>query len=127
MIRVAAKDDVQAIADSYNEVIAYENANNVCYTNWKLGVYPTIAVPKARVSTNTMFVLEDNHEICASMTLDNKQDPGYRVSTGNMKPHLIKSLLFTPYAFVLVCQEKGMAEPWLSLQNNMLKKKVVQL
>lgn len=78
MIRIATKDDVQAIADSYNEVIAYEKANNVCYTNWKLGVYPTIAVPKARVSSNTMFVLEDNHEICASMTLDNNQDPGYK-------------------------------------------------
>lgn len=78
MIRIATKADIQAIADSYDEVIAYEKDNNVCYTNWKLGIYPTIAVPKARVSSNTMFVLEDNHEICASMTLDNNQDPGYK-------------------------------------------------
>lgn len=77
-------------------VIAYEKDNIVCYTNWKLGIAPTIAVPKARVSSNTMFVIEDNHEICASMTLDNHQDHAIKISIGNMKLLLIKSLSFTP-------------------------------
>lgn len=78
MIRVATNDDIQAIADSYDEVITFEKEHNLHYTNWKAGVYPTIAVPKARVKAKTMFVLEENREICASMTLDNSQDPGYK-------------------------------------------------
>ena len=51
MIRVATNDDIQAIADSYTEVIKHEQEQHVCHTNWKLGIYPTIAVPKARVPT----------------------------------------------------------------------------
>ncbi len=78
MIRVATNDDIHAIADSYDEVITFEKENNLHYTNWKSGIYPTIAVPKARVKAKTMFVLEEDHEICASMTLDNFQDPGYK-------------------------------------------------
>ncbi|MBQ8024314.1 MAG: GNAT family N-acetyltransferase [Succinivibrio sp.] len=78
MIRVATNDDIQAIADSYTEVIKHEQEQHVCHTNWKLGIYPTIAVPKARVPTKTVFVLEENNEICASMSLDKSQDPGYK-------------------------------------------------
>lgn len=76
MIRKAEKTDIAAIADTYTELLTYEKQHN-SYSNWKLGVYPTIDVPESKVPTGTMYVLEENNEICASMVLNNDQAPEY--------------------------------------------------
>lgn len=34
-------------------------------SNWKLDVYPTITVPRSKVPMGTMYVLEEDGEICA--------------------------------------------------------------
>lgn len=76
MIRKAEKADIAAIADTYTRLLTYEQQHN-SHSNWKLGVYPTIDVPESKVPTGTMYVLEENDEICASMVLNNDQAPEY--------------------------------------------------
>ena len=76
MIRKAEMSDIAAIADTYTELLTYEQQNGG-HSNWRLGVYPTIAVPEAKVPTGTMYVLEENGEICASMVLNHDQAEEY--------------------------------------------------
>lgn len=76
MIRKAIKEDITAIADTYRELLTYEQQFG-SNSNWKLDVYPTIAVPKSKVPTETMYVLEENGEVCASMVLNHDQAEEY--------------------------------------------------
>jgi ribosomal protein S18 acetylase RimI-like enzyme len=77
MIRTAKEQDIQAIADTYTELLCYEQEHGKV-SNWKLNVYPTIQVPAEKVPTQTMFVLEEQGQICASMVLNQEQAPEYR-------------------------------------------------
>lgn len=76
MIRRAKKEDIAAIAETYRELLTYEQEFG-SNSNWKLDVYPTIAVPKSKIPTGTMYVLEENGEVCASMVLNHEQADEY--------------------------------------------------
>lgn len=76
MIRLATIDDARKIADTYDELLQYEKINGST-SNWIPDVYPTIDVPLSKIPQSSMYVLEDNGEICASMVLNNIQAPEY--------------------------------------------------
>lgn len=76
MIRKARAEDIAAIAETYTELLTHEQQYGG-HSNWKLGVYPTISVPKAKVPTGTMYVLEEKGAICASMVLNHDQAEEY--------------------------------------------------
>ncbi len=76
MIRKAKMTDITAIADTYTALLTHEQQYGG-HSNWKLDVYPTIAVPEAKVPTGTMYVLEENDEVCASMVLNHDQAKEY--------------------------------------------------
>lgn len=76
MIRKANMSDCTRIAAIYDALLKHES-NCGSYSNWKLGVYPTIDVPKSKIPTGTMYVLEENDEICASMILNQEQAQEY--------------------------------------------------
>lgn len=80
MIRKAKETDIQAIADTYTSLLTYEAAHK-SHSNWKIGIYPTIAVPKANVPMGTMYVFEEKDQICASMIMNRKQAPEYNEIT----------------------------------------------
>ena len=73
MIRVAG---VAAIADTYTELLVFEQEHG-SNSNWKLGVYPTIAVPERAVPASTMYVLEEEGEVRGSMILNHLQAKEY--------------------------------------------------
>lgn len=76
MIRKATENDIEAIGKTYESLLTYE-AHNGGFSNWKSGVYPTVAVAEEKVPTGTMYVLEEEGNICASMILNNEQAPEY--------------------------------------------------
>lgn len=76
MIRKAKMEDITAIAETYKELLTKEQQFG-SNSNWKLGVYPTVEVPKNNVPTGTMYVLEENGEVCASMVLNHSQAEEY--------------------------------------------------
>lgn len=75
MIRKAILSDIPAIA-AYDDLFIHEKQNG-SNSNWKWGIYPTVAVPESRVPAGTMYVLEENGEICASMVLNHEQAVEY--------------------------------------------------
>lgn len=76
MIRKAVENDIEAIGKTYESLLTYE-AIHGGFSNWKLGIYPTVAVAEEKVPTGTMYVLEEDGNICASMILNNEQAPEY--------------------------------------------------
>lgn len=100
MIRKAEKKDIAAIAETYIDLLTHEQQHG-SHSNWKLGVYPTIAVPERSVPTGTMYVLEEDGEICASMILNSEQAEEYaaidwRYSASNESVLVIHTLCIPP-------------------------------
>lgn len=77
MIRKATNIDTEEIARTYEELLHYEERNG-SNSNWQLGIYPTIQIPLSTISKGTMYVLEEQGEICASMVLNKEQPIEYQ-------------------------------------------------
>ena len=76
MIRRAMDSDVDAVERHYTELLTFEQEHGSS-TNWELGVYPTRAVAEKGVKDGTLYVLEENGEVCASMILNHVQLDAY--------------------------------------------------
>ncbi len=76
MIRKADVKDIAEIGKTYTELLLHE-AEQGGYSNWRLGVYPTEKTAEDAVARGTMFVLEEEGEICASMVLNQSQAAEY--------------------------------------------------
>ncbi len=77
MIRKATAEDIQSVARLYEKMLDYED-ENVKYTSWQRGIYPTADTARAGVKHESLYVLEENGEILASAVLDKRQPPEYR-------------------------------------------------
>ena len=76
MIRQATKADIDAIAQTYEDLLTFEERNGT-KSNWKLGLYPTKSVAIQRVGLGEMYVLEEDGQISASMALNREQAEEY--------------------------------------------------
>lgn len=76
MIRKAEPRDIDPIEKSYIEHLLHEQEHGA-YTAWKMGVYPTRDVAEKSLETGTLYVLEQDGEICASVILDQNQPKEY--------------------------------------------------
>ncbi|WP_273523134.1 GNAT family N-acetyltransferase [Mailhella massiliensis] len=72
MIRRAAEHDIDVVEKHYTELLTFEREHGST-TNWELGVYPTRSVAEKGVADGTLYVLEENGEVCASMLLNHVQ------------------------------------------------------
>lgn len=77
MIRKATKSDIHAIEALYNELLTHEEQTK-SWSNWQKGIYPTRATAEKTVEAGTMYVLEENNIICASMILNDLQGDFYK-------------------------------------------------
>ncbi len=76
MIRKATQQDVDAVAASYEQLLQHEAATH-SYTNWKPGIYPIRQDAQGAVKNGTLYVLEQDGQICASMILNQHQAEAY--------------------------------------------------
>ena len=76
MIRKAERKDIAAIGETYTELLTHEKKHGG-FSNWELGVYPTVRVAEEKVPCGEMFVLEEDGRICASMVLNSDQAEEY--------------------------------------------------
>lgn len=72
MIRPALQKDIEKISASYNELLEYEEIHGT-NSNWKKSLYPTLTTAEKAFNEKTLFVLEENNQICASMILNHQQ------------------------------------------------------
>lgn len=75
MIRLAGRQDLDAVAQSYTELLRHEQIHGST-TNWVADVYPTRAW--AEQCLDDLFVMEDSGEILASVILNHAQAENYR-------------------------------------------------
>lgn len=77
MIRPATVRDIDAIDAGYTELLLHEREQGT-NSHWELGVYPTRATAERAVADGTMYVLEREGRVRASMILNSRQAPEYR-------------------------------------------------
>lgn len=77
MIRKATAKDIDQTENSYLELLTYEQ-EHVAYTVWKMGVYPTRETAEKSLAAGSLYVMEQDGEICASMILNQEQPEEYR-------------------------------------------------
>lgn len=76
VIRRGMERDIDAVERHYEELLTFEEKQG-SRTNWQRGVYPTRSVAEKGVENGTLYVMEENGEICASMILDQTQLEAY--------------------------------------------------
>lgn len=76
MIRKAVSQDIEQIEKSYVELLLHEKEHGA-YTVWELGVYPTRATAEKALAEQSLYVLEEEGEICASIIANHVQPNEY--------------------------------------------------
>lgn len=76
VIRKAVAADISAVGKTYDALMDYE-AIHGSTSNWVKGVYPTTAWAQECFAQDTLFVLEEDGEITASMILNQQQAEAY--------------------------------------------------
>ena len=74
MIRKGTLRDVDAVAAGYERLLRHEAATH-SYTNWKPGIYPVRQDAQGAAENGTLYVLEEEGQVCASMILNQYQAP----------------------------------------------------
>lgn len=77
MIRSANINDIKSIENSYDEHFQHELEHGA-FTVFKKGVYPTRKDAEKAISNHSLYVYENESEICGSMIIDDIQPSEYR-------------------------------------------------
>lgn len=76
MIRKATRQDIDQIEASYTELLLYEQ-EHTAYTVWQAGVYPTRETAETSLANESLYVMEQDGAICASIILNRIQPAEY--------------------------------------------------
>ena len=77
MIRKAVMADLNQVEQGFVERLEYQQTHTA-YTGWKLHVYPTRATAEQALSAGTLYVMEQEGEIAASMIASQNQPAKFR-------------------------------------------------
>ncbi|MCD8089239.1 MAG: GNAT family N-acetyltransferase [Clostridiales bacterium] len=77
MIRKAEKRDVEGVWQGYRDVLSREEKNGKA-CNWSEGLYPTRNTAEKGLEEGTLYVLEEEGEICASLIINSFQPEFYK-------------------------------------------------
>lgn len=76
MIRKAVLQDINQVENGYTELLLHEQEHGA-YTAWQLGVYPTRETAEKAVRDGSLYVMERDGEICASIIANRTQPTAY--------------------------------------------------
>lgn len=77
LFRPALPTDLDPIEAHYTELLTHEAETGRSTTNWSLGVYPTRQTAAAALAAGTLWVLEGQGQVLASVILNHHQDDFY--------------------------------------------------
>lgn len=77
LFRLASAADLDTVERHYTELLTHEAETGHSTTNWSLGVYPTRQTAAAALAAGTLWVLERQDGIAASVILNGHQDDFY--------------------------------------------------
>lgn len=120
MIRPATKEDLAAIAAIYEEILDEEDQRPSSFTNWQRGKYPTIDTAHQALQDGTLWVMEEDGEVCGAANLNKLQLPEYdnipwAFAADREQAAVIHTLVISPRfagrglarQFVTFCEEEG--------------------
>ena len=101
MIRKAFEKDIDAVEKAYRDLLVYEKANG-SNSNWVLDAYPTRKTAEEALFSDSLYVLEEDGEIRASMILNNVQLEEYKKISWEFpaeddKVKVVHTLCIPPY------------------------------
>lgn len=76
MIRIATKEDINAVVKIYDAIIEQEELGKT-RIGWKRGIYPTEKTALEALKQQSLYVYEDKGKIVASAKIDQTQVPEY--------------------------------------------------
>ena len=76
MIRKAQKKDVYSVYLMYKELLVYEKEHGT-HSNWVMDVYPTLSTAEEGFKNDSLYVLEENGKLVASVILNSIQPDVY--------------------------------------------------
>lgn len=76
MIRRAASDDINQVEKCIVELLEYEQEHGA-YTSWKRNIYPTRKTAENSLAEGSLYVMEQNGEICACIIASQNQPPKF--------------------------------------------------
>ena len=77
MIRIATIDDLDNVEGIYNAILDYEE-KNMCYTNWKRGIYPTRQTAIDAIKKGTLHIAENSEGVYGTLILNNEELEEYK-------------------------------------------------
>lgn len=77
MIKQAERNDIEAVANSYLELFAYEAVHGN-QTNWVPGLYPSKSTALTAFEKGSLYVLKEGNTFCGSMILNHIQPAEYK-------------------------------------------------
>lgn len=76
MIRKAVAQDIEQVENGYVELLLHEKEHGA-YTVWQLGVYPTRETAEKALAEDSLYVMEEDGEIYASIIANGVQPREY--------------------------------------------------
>ena len=77
MIRKAVPSDLSQVEQCFTELLEHQQTHTA-YTSWRLNVYPTRATAEKALATGSLYVMEQDGEIAASMIASPNQPEKFR-------------------------------------------------
>ena len=77
MIRKALEKDLDGVEKGYTDLLLYEQEHG-SHSHWVLGAYPTRETAENAFEAGSLYVMEENGAICASMILNERQLDNYK-------------------------------------------------
>lgn len=124
MIRIALESDLDQVEEIYRELLDHEE-KTVSYTNWRRGLYPTLAYARAAFEKSTLFVGEEDGVLYGCVILNQIQPLEYdkihwRFQADPESVMVIHTLCIRPSfagrgkgrAFVEFCEKYARTKGW---------------
>ncbi len=78
MIRKGSIQDIDQVEGCYEELMRYEEEREGGpLTIWRRGVYPTRKLLERRLTEGTLYLAEEDGEVCACVVIDGNQEEDY--------------------------------------------------
>lgn len=77
MFHQAKEKDLDGVVEIYEMIFDHE-AEHICYSNWKRGLYPTRSVAKEALAAGTLYIQFEEDELVSSVILNHTQAVEYQ-------------------------------------------------
>ncbi|MBV7271832.1 GNAT family N-acetyltransferase [Clostridiaceae bacterium UIB06] len=121
VIRKAVMADIDDVEKIYNDVLDYE-ANNICYTNWKKGLYPTRMDAETAINHGTLYVGVENNVMVGCAILNHIQLKEYSKLNWNFRANGNEVMVIHTLCIDPMFSKRGFGKKFVDFSEQTAKK-----